>query len=218
MSLTKEVAHELRAVTTQPTDLAVLPSWAKVLPILFYVAFAGLVLGITYNNFQIRLFSSREAGLNSAISQYQEILDRDKQTTSRLVQQRNAAVKVARWVDYSPMIQKILVGLFSPLDTRVQITGLKIERKQSNQPEYALDLSFYASQGDISFVIKQIRDSLLKYGWQLTTVAQVYQQNVTNFQGYLQPVSSTMPFESQLIPVLQDPSASTPEAPTGVSQ
>ena len=218
MSLSKEVAHDLRMITTQPADLAVLPSWAKVIPWVFYIGFTFFLLEFAVNTFQSKLFAEKEKNLRGVVRQYEELMEQDKQTISRLIEQGNEAVKVARWVDYSPMLQKILIGIFSPLNDKVQIGLLQIERKQGIQPEYTINFSFKAEPGQISGVIKGVRDSLAKMGWQLTTGAQVFQDSVTNFQGYIQPIPSVMPFESQYLSVTQDPNKKLPAQPTGVSQ
>ena len=218
MSLSKEVAHDLRMITTQPADLAVLPSWAKVIPWVFYIGFTFFLLEFAVNTFQSKLFAEKEKNLRGVVRQYEELMEQDKQTISRLIEQGNEAVKVARWVDYSPMLQKILIGIFSPLNDKVQIGLLQIERKQGIQPEYTINFSFKAEPGEISGVIKGVRDSLAKMGWQLTTGAQVFQDSVTNFQGYIQPIPSVMPFESQYLSVTQDPNKKLPAQPTGVSQ
>jgi hypothetical protein len=220
MSITKEIAHDLRTVTTQPEDLAVLPAWAKVVPIVFYAAFVFCLLGLAYYTFNAKIYETRKEALNRVVRDYQDLLSQDKTTTSRLIEQRNAAVQIARWVDYSPMIQKVLVGIFAPLTSQVQINDLQLERKPGAQPEYTINLSFHASEEDIGFIIKKMRDSLAAYGWSLTTVSQAYQETVTSFQGYIQPIPSMMPFFSQYLPMYPDPNkspapaASTPAAAT----
>lgn len=204
MSLTKEVAHDLRVVTTQVGELAVLPPALKVLPLAFYAGFAFFLLAFAYNNFQAKLLNAQADGLKQIIGQYQQMMEIDKQTTGKLIEQRNAAVRVARWVDYSPMVQGILVGIFGSMDDRGQITGLQIERKEAVRPEYTINLSLKAAQGDISGIISNLKDALAEKGWQLTTGNQGYQEGGVNFQGYLQPIDSVMPFESQSLPILQE--------------
>jgi len=222
MSLTKEVSHDLRTVTTQPADLAVLPPWAKVLPLAFYAGFAFFLVGMAYNTFVTNIHNARRDALGRIIEQYNQMLTIDRQTTARLVDQRNASVRVARWVDYSPMTQAILMGIFSSLDERTQINSLMIERKEGVIPEYTLSMSFRASQGDIGIIIKNMREGLAKRGWSLTIGNQVYQESVTSVQGYLQPAPSAMPLESQYLSVLQDPNRAVPPTPaapaTGGSQ
>ncbi len=217
MSLSKEIAHDLRPVSTQPKDLAVLPQWMRVVPIAFYAGFVFFLLSFAYNNFNTRINMERKNAMEDIIRQYQQMMEIDKQTTARLIEQRNAAVRVARWADYSPMLQGVLVGLFGSMDERVQITSMQIERKEGVRPEYTLNLYFRAAQGDISAIMKNARDGLAQRGWQLTTGNQVYQENVTNFQGYIQPIDSMMPLESQYLSVLQEQPRALPPATNSVS-
>lgn len=217
MSLSKEIAHDLRTVSTQPKDLAVLPQWLRVLPIAFYAGFVFFLLSFAVNNFRANIYTARKNAMDEIIRQYQQMMDIDRQTTARLIEQRNAAVRVARWTDYSPMLQGILVGIFGSMDERVQITSMQLERKEGVRPEYALNLYFRAAQGDISAIMKNARDGLAERGWQLTTGAQVYQENVTNFQGYIQPIDSIMPLESQYLSVLQEQPRPMPVPTNSVS-
>jgi hypothetical protein len=218
MSLSKEVSHDLRMLSGQPTDLAVLPSWARIIPIAFYVGFTFFLLGWSYNTINSRLFTEKQRSLRGVVAQYEDLLSRDRETSSKLVEQRNSAVQVVRWVDYSPMLQKMLVEMFSSLGEKVEIGLLQIDRKQGIQPEYTLNLSFKTEPSDIGALVRRVRDALAERGWQLTTGNQVYQEGITNFLGYIQPVPSAMPFESQYLSVLQDPNRKQFVQPTGVSQ
>ncbi len=213
MSLTKEVAHDLRAVTTQPEDLAVLPSWVKILPIAFYVGFAFFLAGMGYNTFLSNIYNARRAALNRVTDEYNQMIAIDRQTISRLVEQKNAAVRVARWVDYSPSLQLILLGIFTSLDGRTQIDSLVVERRDSIRPEYSISMAFRSAQEDIGNIINAMKEGLAKQGWSLVTGAQVYQENVTNFQGFLQPILRSMPLESQYLSILPNPNMSSEAAP-----
>lgn len=197
--------------------MAVLPPWMKVVPIAFYAGFVFFLLSFAYNNFQAGIYKAKRGAMEEIIRQYQQLIEIDRQTTSRLIEQRNASVRVARWADYSPMLQGILVGIFGSMDDRVQITSMQIERKDGVRPEYALNLYFRAAQGDISSIMKSVRDGLAEKGWQLTTGAQVYQENVTNFQGYIQPIDSVMPLESQYLSIVQEQARPMPSPSGSVS-
>jgi hypothetical protein len=218
MSLSKEIAHDLRTINTQPADIAVLPQWAKALPVAFYLAFTFFLLGIAYNTFNTNLQDARKNELTRAVDQYRELASIDKQTMTRLIHQRNTAVRVARWVDYSPMIQELIMGLLSPLGDRVQVTQIRLDRREGILPEYTMDFAFKASQGDVNSVIEAVRTGLYNNRWQLTTIAQVEQEGLIRFQGYLQPAPGAMSFESQYLSVLQDPNQPVPAAPTGVAR
>jgi hypothetical protein len=148
------------------------------------------------------------------VGQYKQLLEQDKITIRKLISQQAAAVRVARCVDYSPVVQRILVHIFSSFSDQVSVNDLYIERKDgSTQPEYNITLSFRAPQEEVNGVIKKMRDSMNKEGWQLTTGSQIYQDNVTKFQGYIQPILSIMPLESQYLSIPQEVQirASTPE-------
>jgi hypothetical protein len=220
MSLTKEIAHDLRLVNNRPGESAVLPSWAKILPIAFYAGVIFFTGGMTYNTIRSNLYKAKIKALQDVVGQYKQLLAQDKVTTRKLISQQAAAVRVARWVDYSPIVQRILVHIFQSFNEQVSVNDLYIERKDgSTQPEYNITLSFKAPQEEVNGVIKRMRDNLNKEGWQLTTGSQIYQDSVTKFQGYIQPILSVMPLESQYLSIPQEVQirANTPEAQTSAT-
>ena len=112
------------------------------------------------------------------------------------------------------MTQAILAGIFGSFDERIQVATLQLERKEGTRPEYTITLNFHAAQSDITGILKAIREKLQQYGWQLTVSAQVYQESVTNLQGYIQPIDSAQPFESQYLSVLQEQPRAPAATPT----
>lgn len=219
MSLTNEIAHELRPVLSPNAgSIVVLPSWAKVIPVLFYVGFAFFLLALTGNTFQQNLQNAKRKELQRVVGQYEEMTRLDKQTVRRLIDRRNAAVKIARWVEYSPMIQPILMGIFSGLDERAQISTLTLDRRDGVTPEFALGLAFAAQQGDVDSLISNVRARMLKYNWQVITQSQIHQDGIANIQSYVQPTPAAARFESLYLPILPQPNASETSAVSGVAQ
>lgn len=219
MSLTTEISHDLRLVSTSRTEGAVvLPSWAKVIPVAFYAGFLFFLLGLTYNTFQQNIQEAKRKELLRVAGQYEEMTRLDKQTVHRLIERRNAAVKIARWVEYSPMVQPILMGVFSGLDERAQVSTLTLERREGVTPEYALGLAFAAQQGDVDSLMANIRNKMLRYDWQVITQSQIHQDGVANIQSYIQPTPATSRFESLYLPILAQPNAQETSAASGVAQ
>jgi len=208
MSLTKETAHDLRLINTQPGDLVVLPSWAKIIPVAFWASLLTLFTLASYHKINARICEERSNAQKKVLGEYREMLGQDKNTISHLKEQNNMAVRIARWVDYSPMLQGVLVGIFSSVDGDVQISNIKVERKQGVQPDYSVDISFRAPDGNISALARRMKDSLKEKGWILTTIAQTYQDGTTNYHGDVQGSPASMPLESQYL-IIQD------EAPSG---
>jgi hypothetical protein len=111
---------------------------------------------------------------------------------------------MARWVEYTPMTQSILVGLFSGLDDRAQIGSLSIERRDGVTPEYAMTMVFTTQQGDVDPLLEKVRNKEVEFGWQLITQSQIYQDGTANIQSYLQPSSSSVRYESLYLPILEE--------------
>jgi hypothetical protein len=205
MSLTKEIAHDLRPIGSQSMDSGtVLPPWAKAIPVIFYLGFAFFLLGSASNTFQQNIQDAKRKELSRVVSQYEAMTKLDQQTLRRLTERRNAAVRMARWVEYTPMTQSILVGLFSGLDDRAQVNSLSIERREGVTPEYAMTMVFTTQQGDVDPLLEKVRNKESEYGWQLITQSQIYQDGVANIQSYLQPSSSSVKYESLYLPILEE--------------
>jgi|GEM_PF-2528148 hypothetical protein len=205
MSLTKEAAHDLRLITSQPSDLAVLPPWAKIIPVAFWASLIALCGFASYHKINTRICEERTNAQRKVFNEYQEMLNQDKNTIRHLKEQNNMAIRFARWVDYSPMLQGILIGTFSAVDNGVQISDMRIERKQGAQPDYSVDISFRAHDGNnISMVTRKMKENLKTAGWVLTTIAQTFQDGTINYHGDIQGSPATMTLESQYLLIQDD--------------
>jgi hypothetical protein len=168
------------------------------------LGFAFFLLGSASNTFQQNIQDAKRKELSRVVSQYEAMTKLDQQTLRRLTERRNAAVRMARWVEYTPMTQSILVGLFSGLDDRAQVNSLSIERREGVTPEYAMTMVFTTQQGDVDPLLEKVRNKESEYGWQLITQSQIYQDGVANIQSYLQPSSSSVKYESLYLPILEE--------------
>ena len=219
MSLSREVAHDLRTISSQPIEQSILPQWAKAIPVMFYIGCVFFILGIAWNTFQMKLQGAQKRDLTRVVQQYQELTNIDKQTVGRLVKQGNMATRVARWVDYNVSVESMLMGVFAPLDDRMQINLMHLERRAGALPEYALRLTFQADQADSTPLIDQMKQGLLTRDWQLITNLQTYQEGATDFQAYIQPVPAKTVYESQYLTVVgEGAQSSTLSKPTGAAQ
>lgn len=214
MSISKEIAHELRPVAST-TAQSVLPSWAKIIPIAF---FAGLVYFLSmwaYHNFRINIYDAQKAELSKAAASAQMMLSQDQRTVERLQKLHNTVVTVARWVDYNPMIQPMIKGVFLPIKDDFRVVSLRLLRSKAVVPEYTMEFVFRTPQERADSVVGAVRNSLETFSWNQTINSQTYQEGSTELQAIVSPLTSVR-FESLGIARIQAEGEFEPE-PTGVA-